>query len=130
MMMGRSWYAIRHTPMVNGQRPPMIFMHHMIMGKPPEGMVNDHEDGNGLNNQRYNLRHVTVRQNGQNMKHGSRSSKYPGVCWHKKDKKWVALIRINGPQKWLGSFENEIDAYNAYCQAVSNLGEYVLKGEY
>ena len=41
------------------------------------------------------------------------SSKYVGVCWSKKRKKWLAQIYHNKKQIWFGSFENEKDAAKA-----------------
>ena len=60
-------------------------MHREIMNTPKE-MVTDHKDGNGLNNCKSNLRIVTNRQNAQNMR-VDKSSKYPGVHWHKRDER-------------------------------------------
>ena len=41
-----------------------------------------------------------------------------GVCWHKKGKTFVATVNKNkGKQEYLGSFETEIEAFNAYKQA-------------
>lgn len=45
------------------QRRIIVLMHGEIMGDVPLGMTIDHEDRNGLNNQRYNLRFVTHQQN-------------------------------------------------------------------
>ncbi len=56
-----------------------IKMHHVIIGHPPQGFVSDHIDGDGLNNQRYNLRFVTHRESCLNRRNTSRVSKYPGV---------------------------------------------------
>lgn len=42
------------------------------------------------------------------------SSKYKGVFWDDKANKWRVSIRINGKQKYLGSFKNEYEAYLAY----------------
>jgi hypothetical protein len=44
-----------------------------------------------------------------------KSSKYKGVGWSKKAKKWESRVKIDNKFKFLGYFENEIDAYNA-CQ--------------
>lgn len=46
------------------------------------------------------------------------TSEYKGVSFHKASNKWVAQITINGKQKHLGRFNNEIDASNAYQKAL------------
>lgn len=125
---GHLFYAGR-AKSVGRKKQTTIRMHHEIIGKPSEGFETDHEDGNGLNNQRYNLRHVTHRQNCQNYKNIVKTSKYPGVSWFKQTKKWVAKIKINGVQKHLGYFVSEIEAFNTYCSAVECLGQTVI-GDY
>lgn len=40
-----------------------------------------------------------------------------GVCFYKRDNKFVAQIAINGKKKNLGYFDTELDAYNAYKEA-------------
>ena len=106
----------------------LVSMHAEIIGK-RDGMVIDHVDGNGLNNQRDNLRHVTNRQNAQNRK-AFQTSKYPGVHWDKWHKKWRARIMLpGGKKKNIGCFVNEKDAYLAYKAAVEDLGEKVLYRE-
>lgn len=119
-----TFYARRNLPRVKGKQTG-IYMHHEVIGKPPEGFETDHHDGNGRNNRQNNLRHVTARQNGQNL-HCKKSSQYSGVCWHKGAKKWMARIGINGIDKYLGLFANELEAFTAYKQAVENIGEKVI----
>ena len=46
------------------------------------------------------------------------SSKYKGVSFHKASNKWRARIIIKGSEKFLGYFNNEIDASNAYQKAL------------
>ena len=43
-----------------------ISIHQQIMNKAPKGLVIDHEDRNPLNNQRFNLRFITQKENGNN----------------------------------------------------------------
>jgi hypothetical protein len=85
-------------------------MHHFILGKPEEGYVIDHKDNNRLNNRRSNLRFVTQAQNMQNRttNKNNTTSKYIGVYRHKN--KWHAKYS----QKYLGPYENEIDAAKRY----------------
>tara|TARA_R110000744_G_scaffold7342_3_gene25328 strand:+ start:12881 stop:13555 length:675 start_codon:yes stop_codon:yes gene_type:complete len=42
-----------------------------------------------------------------------RSSEYEGVSHHKKNDKWTCYAKIDGKRKYIGSFETEIEAYEA-----------------
>src|SRR5699024_12039667 len=53
----------------------------------------------------------------------SSSSKYKGVSWNKKQKKWNAVMNINGGTVFLGSFYKEDDAGKAYNEAVYKFHE-------
>lgn len=75
-------------------------------------LVADHIDRNRSNNRRINLRYVTQRENVSHKQGGS--SKYTGVVWNKKFKKWVSVIRIETVKYYLGGFKDEVDAANAY----------------
>jgi len=121
-----TFYANRNSPRINGKRY-LILMHHEVIGKPPKGFETDHRSGNGLDNQKENLHHVTHRQNTQNRKNENSSSKYPGVCWNRLREKWVARIEINGISKHLGVFTNERKAFEAYKYAVKSIGEKVIE---
>lgn len=90
----------------------IIYMHRLIMNA-PKGSKIDHKDRNSLNNQRSNLRFCTHSQNGKNRKASGRS-KYLGVSWSVKDKKWVSYLRNNGVRFYLGCFDKEKDAAKAY----------------
>ncbi len=122
---GKTFYAKRTSPKINGKQH-VIQMHHEIIGRPPRGLMTDHKDGNGLINLRNNLRYVTSRQNNQNRKNMKQSSQYPGVCWHKLRRKWIAMILINGNRKHLGCFTDEKEAFKSYKKAVESLGERML----
>jgi len=119
------YYARRMSSAINRKRH-IINMHHKIIGRPSEGKITDHKDGNGLNNQKGNLRFVTNRQNCQNRKHTTKTSQYPGVCWSKQNKKWNAQIYVNGEWKKLGYFTFETEAFEVYRKAVNALGEKVV----
>jgi hypothetical protein len=86
----------------------------------------DHEDHNILNNRKYNLRPSSNQQNQQNrLPQKNSTSKHKGVCWHKRDEKWMASIRNNGPPLFLGYFADEIMAARAYDEAAKKLhGEF------
>lgn len=86
-----------------------------------ESVVN-HIDINRKNNVLSNLEIVSMREN-SNRKHLLSSSKYTGVGWDKDRNKWKAQIRINGKSKNLGCYVNEIDASNAYQNALMNVNK-------
>ena len=108
------WYAVRT------RKPGQIRMHRFILGLTDPKIFVDHEDGNGLNNQRYNIRPCNHQQNLQNQhaRYGG-TSKYRGVYYQKyKDSiYWRARISVDGKQKYLGKFETEKDAAIAYDKA-------------
>jgi len=56
------------------------------------------------------------------------ASKYRGVTYHRKDKRWIARVWVNKKTVNLGSFQSEVDAaravrdkYHQICDDVSNL---------
>lgn len=93
-----------------------ILMHRAILNITNPKIQVDHENGNGLNNMRVNIRVATPAQNSQN-RCGSRdtSSKYKGVSF--RGNKWNAAIKISGKTKYLGRFTNELEAALAYDNA-------------
>ena len=48
------------------------------------------------------------------------TSKYRGVWYNKKKKRWRAVIGINNSRKIIGNFRNEIDAAKAYDRAAKH----------
>lgn len=110
--MGRyTFYVFRHTyPDGNHIR---FALHREIMDCPLSSLV-DHIDGNGLNNQRSNLRLATHSQNQINRRvQKNNKSGFTGVSWNRARKKWTAHI-FGGPRKkGLGSFSLLEDALKA-----------------
>lgn len=95
-----------------------IFMHRQILGLDDPSVLVDHIDRNGLNNQRSNLRTGSHLVNNKNRCADRNStSRFVGVCWHKRDKVWQAQFgkTINGKveQIYIGSFKLEEDAARA-----------------
>jgi hypothetical protein len=104
-------YAKRAEPDPSGQRRQRgVSMHCWLMGA--TGV--DHIDGNGLNNQRANLRVATAKQNAANARARLGSSRYKGVYWHAARGLWIANIRIAGRQIWIGRYGDESAAARAY----------------
>lgn len=103
-----------------------LLMHHAVLGDPPSGMVTDHINGNGLDNRRANLRHISQRENLQNRTEKNKSSQYPGVYKHKKYNLWQAYINVNKERILLGSHKTEMDAWKAYRDAATKYGIPIL----
>ncbi len=99
-----------------------VHMQRLIMGN-PDGLEVDHIDGNGLNNQRCNLRTCTRSQNMANRRKVECESGYKGV--HRNGKKWKAKIVVNYVAHSLGTYELPEDAAKAYDQAArKHFGEF------
>lgn len=79
--------------------------------------VINHKNFIKTDNRKLNLEITTQREN-SNRKHIKHTSQYTGVGWSKVSKKWRARIIINRQDKHLGTFINEIDAHNAYQEAL------------
>ncbi len=88
----------------------------------------DHIDNNRQNDRIDNLQLLTNRQNISKgiSQNGKTLNKYIGITWHNQSKKWYARIEINGKQKHLGSFNNEVEASSEYQRA---LKEFIKTGE-
>jgi len=85
-------------------------------------LVVNHIDRNRVNNNLYNLEIITQREN-SNKKHIKSSSKYTGVSWNKKSKKWESRIVINRRKKNLGQFTDELEAAQAYQNELNKIKE-------
>jgi len=115
------WYAHKHRNTYYALRGfPIRFTMHRELIFVPQGLITDHIDGNGLNNQKSNLRAVTNRVNGQNL-HIKKTSQFPGVYWDKTKQKWKSRIKIKGVLKYIGDFKNEEEAATAYRVTVEVL---------
>lgn len=79
----------------------------------------DHIDRDPKNNHYSNLRWCDYSQNNRNKnKRAGCSSRYIGVRFHKQIKTWEARLQINGKQKYLGCYDTEEEAYEAFKTAV------------
>jgi hypothetical protein len=89
-----------------------IAMHRILL---PELDEIDHENGNGCDNRRSNLRAATHSQNVANrVKWKSSSSRFLGVYRRKDQKRFRAQITVRGTRINLGSFLSEDDAARGY----------------
>jgi hypothetical protein len=88
----------------------------------------DHKDNNPQNNKIENLRDLNKSGNALNSSKRSfyggkpTTSIYKGVHFNKKKNKWISVLRVNGKTFWLGAFDNEDDAGQAYNDKIRELG--------
>lgn len=115
----RSCYAMTR---VNGKTTKM----HNLLFSPPDGMICDHINRNGLDNRNENIRFATHQENLFNAgpKKNNKSG-YQGVYWNPANKNWRSRIKVNGKPIELGSFINLYDAIAARKAAeVKYFGEF------
>lgn len=98
-----------------------VLMHRLILGSLP-GQVTHHHNDDGLDNRRENLCTCSHAENIRRQRmQRDRSSKFRGVSWDKKTKKWRVCIGLNGQRKYLGYFTSEINAALTYNKAAKEL---------
>jgi hypothetical protein len=103
---GHGAYAARWITQEDGRRKT-LYMHRQLMGEPPEEV--DHEDGDGLNNQRHNLRCASRSQNSVNRNH---TNTYRGVYPFRMG--WKSQAKVNGKNVHIGVFKDPVIAARAY----------------
>lgn len=99
----------------------VIHLHRFLLHTPSHLQV-DHIDGNGLNNQKNNIRNCTFKENIRNkISHGK--TNYKGVCYNGKHIR--SVIFVNNKQLHLGYFKTELEAAKAYNIAANKyFGEF------
>lgn len=108
-------YAVRVVK-ENG-RYRKIYLHRFLCGF-PTGKVIDHVDGDGLNNQRENLRVCVQHENISNQrKKKNNTSGFKGVSFHRRTGKWAAQITFQRVKRHIGLFPDAQSASDAYDQA-------------
>lgn len=115
---GIKWCSSKRkdTSYAHSNKAPRIYMHRLLLKVTDKTLFVDHIDGNGLNNQRSNLRTCTGSQNNANRVRTQKntSSKFLGVYFYKKASKWKVAVKKNGIQYYGGMFSDEITAAKAY----------------
>jgi len=104
----------------------MVWMHRFVLGIENQEIEVDHKDGNGLNNQRSNLRNATTAQNRHNsLTPIDNTSGFKGVSWNKRHKRWTAYITAFGKRRFLGQFRDKEEAIQVRAKAEIELfGEF------
>jgi hypothetical protein len=94
-----------------------VYMHRLLLSlQLGDRRVVDHRNGDGLDNRRANLRAITTAENMRNRRPRLRqvgSSAFRGVSWFPLRDKWRATATVNGKQRSLGYFHDELEAARA-----------------
>ena len=117
--------------MIKGKRGCTILMHRLILNLKDKNILGDHIDFDTLNNQRSNLRAATFAQNNLHIrKRENTSSKYRGVCWNKRDDKWIVSFRVNNKLMFFGQFKDETEAALHYNNKAKEYhGDFAFKND-
>lgn len=111
----RGRYAV--TNIGGRKNKTRIFMHHMVLGRPLDGMVVDHINGDSTDNRKDNLRICTQAENVRNQKIRKDSPfGYKGVMRNGKNG-FMARIRSNGKVIYIATFRTAVEAAKAYNEA-------------
>ncbi len=115
------YYAMRKPSVEEqqrtGKRGPVLLHRYLMQAKADEEI--DHENGDGLDNRRQNLRKASRAENGRNSGARLGSSKFKGVS--RSQDRWRAYIKVNYKFRHLGYFDIEEEAARAYDQAAREL---------
>jgi hypothetical protein len=120
----KNGYVVRNT--TEGGRWIEMRMHHVVLGiRPgdlPPGHHVDHINHDPLDNRRDNLRVVPFEVN-QRARRGDRksTSRYKGVSWCRRSRKWIVQTSIGKRKKFLGYFASEVAAARAYDRYVKRV---------
>jgi len=105
-------YAVRmETVQQHPRRQRKVYLHRQILSRKlgrPLGKqeMSDHENGDGLDCRRYNLRLATSAVNNRNTRSKGGTSQFKGVSWCSQEKAWQAVLDI-------GLFASEENAARA-----------------
>lgn len=132
---GHAWCVVQsrrgrtaHFYAVSRIEQKLVFMHRFIL-EAPTGTVVDHIDGNGLNNQRANIRLCSHAQNQRNIRVAYGLSGFKGVSHdpfrndprtgkpYRLKQPFKAAIKFDGKQYNLGRFDTAEEAARKYDAA-------------
>lgn len=138
-------YAER-SQTINGKR--VYFKMHRVIMNTPKGMVVDHINSDGIDNQEINMRNCTYAENSRNRKSKVNSyskflgvfyegkkytytSKITGITTNKIYYYYTVAISIKGKITYIGTFKDEITAAKKYNEvALIYHGEFAILNKF
>lgn len=117
-------YGYYLTVMLCNHGIDKMFLIHVLVAKAFLKRIKGKNEVNHLdevkhNNVLWNLEWNNHHENNTYRKK-NKTSKYYGVHWSTKAKKWVAVIGLKGDRKYLGSYKSERYAYNKVRKAMDD----------
>jgi AP2 domain len=101
---------------VLASRHRAVRLHRFVMGAPPRMMV-DHQFGNTFDNRKQRLRVCNNPQNQANSGSRGGTSRFKGVSWNARKRRWLVAFRANGRYHFVVSFADEEEAARAFDAA-------------
>lgn len=123
VVVGRSTVYAHRCVRIPRTKNVTLYLHRIILGRILgrellRSELADHENRNGLDCTRRNIRLASYTQNNYNLSiRSDNKSGCKGVSWYSNLNKWVAEIRVEGKKIVLGTFKNLDDAISARKQA-------------
>jgi hypothetical protein len=111
----RTGYAVRSWQTDDGRRVTIYLLRFLLKARP--GELVDHANGDGLDNQRSNLRLSNPSQNGANRPAPPRPIPYRGVYRDRRRRNYFAAITVEGRTYRLGTYPTMEAAARAYDAA-------------
>lgn len=113
---GCNWYIDNRNSVLSGRNDKKMTLQRFILDFKEKGMRVSFKNKNFLDFRKSNLIAINFKDSMNHRRKGNRnsSSKYKGVFFEKRRKKWVARITHEGKTTYIGDFDNEWEAAHSY----------------
>lgn len=122
----KTFYAQRSMQLGNGKQKT-VQLHRFILKLEAKTPIVDHRDGNGLNNQKSNLRLCSLAENARHLiRPPKNNTGYRGVYFDRNKERYIVQAHDRfGKKMWVGTFKDLIEAALAFDRhAREHYGEF------